>query len=220
MIYNKTLHPDDYKKLSLARYIEFVKSFLQDRGCKFRFEHEHRMWEYALGLHLAVARGGKTLLDVGGGSSIFAPAATMLGFAVTQVDPRRNRGWVAQQSKAIGRKIHYVQEDFLNYTSTPFDVVTCVSVIEHVPEHEKFFRKLLDCVAPKGVLYLTTDYHESGERLVKGHLRTYNQSSLREYKRIASALFDECGDFSTYVNGGDYVNGYNFASLALSRIGR
>lgn len=223
MIYNKTLHPDDYEKLTLARYLEFVNTFLGKRGSRFRFEHEHRKWEYALGLHLAVEHGCKSILDVGGGSSIFAPAATILGFNVTQVDPRRDRGWVAQQSKAIGRRINYTQEDFFKYKPvTQFDCVACISVIEHVPEHKKFFEKLLTCVTPGGVLYLTTDYHESGGRIVRGHLRTANTRLLLQYADIAIAtgFTRYVSDLGwDYLDGGTYVNGYNFAAMALRNRG-
>ena len=215
--FSKTLNPRDYLWIGEAQHIKTVVQNL--RNIPVRFEHAHRLWEYGLSLKALREIGARKILDVGGGGSAFAPAAAWLGIEVTQVDPCPAGEAVQHQSQVLGLPLRYVQQDFLDFQSKErFDAVTCLSVIEHVQRDHDFFQKLLSYIKPGGLLILTTDFHPSGQALVAGHLRTYNQQSLLALADSARAEgFDYFGQRPNYLWLGSFVNSYNFASLILRK---
>lgn len=230
MIYSKTLDPQDYQNFNNSSYIENILNLLE--GIAHRYEHPHRAWEYGLSLYTIqnfFEQEEISLLDVGGGGSVFDPVAASYGMHVTVVDPGDCSGWVAGQNQRLIESnpaiqpINYIQEDFMTWQSDDkFDVVTCLSVIEHVSNDFDFISKMASFVKKDGLLIITTDYHESGMPQCDGHIITYNEDSL---KYIAKKLdnLDYLVDsneskVTNYVDGGDYVNGYNFASLILHKI--
>ena len=217
--YSKVLHPKDYLWIGETAHIKDVAARLN--GVPFRVEHEHRAWEYGLVLRAIKNSGAHSVLDVGGGGSLFAPAAAFAGCDVTQVDPAPCKSWVEQQRSRWNLKLSYHEADFFAFQSLEkFDAVTCISVIEHVAEDRRFFEKLLSFVGPGGVLALTTDFHPSGEKQVDGHLRTYNSEKLLELFEFAKTKgFSAFGPKPVYRASGEHVNNYNFASLILRRQG-
>jgi SAM-dependent methyltransferase len=215
MTYCKTLDPADYEVFHETRHAHSIKNIVGTPGD--RFEHPRRAWEYGLVLHALREYGCRTVLDVGGGGSVFAPAATWVGMEVTEVDPADYQQWVASQSAKVGKPIAYEQCDFMSYVGEhDFDAVTCISVLEHVEDDAAFFRKLARHVKPGGVLAVTVDFWPDGQRKSPDHLRTYNQDSLL-------ALANDLDDFELfgpldYSHLGAYVYDYTFASLVLRRV--
>src|SRR6185503_6440163 len=88
-----------------------------------------------------------------------------------------------RQNLLLGRSaIQFKQLDFFQYqTIKKFDAVVCISTLEHVPDEESFFKRLLGLVKEDGLLLLTVDFHPSGQRFVEGHLRTYNQDRIMAF---------------------------------------
>jgi ubiquinone/menaquinone biosynthesis C-methylase UbiE len=175
---------------------------------QYSFEHKHRMWEYGIVLKALKENQTKTLLDVGGGASIFAPACAFTGMDVTQ-----------KQNEILPekRRVEYIREDFFNFSyPQEFDAVTAISVLEHVELDLVFFRKLLGFVKPGGLVAITVDFHPSSKPLVKEHLRTYREADLVPF-------FTSDGDFTIFREDIDYtwrgpdVNSYTFASIILRR---
>lgn len=183
-------------------------------GVAHRFEHPLRAWEYGIALHALRAAGCRSVLDVGGGGSVFAPSAAVLGMEVTQVDPGDCSAWVGAQSERIGLPLAYHQADLMSYEISPYDAVTCLSVLEHVEDDLSFFRRLQEFVRPGGVLALTVDFWPDGRPQVDGHLRTYNMASL---SRLVDAAPGYHLDPPDYRDHGNHVYGYTFASLVLRR---
>lgn len=102
-----------------------------------------RRWEYAMAIRAidqhGAPSGNSHLVDVGGAGSPFwrmVPA-----YHAQVVDPAEN------QSLA----------DYLRRNGRLCDLVTCLSVIEHVPDLEEFLYHLSCLVAPGGLLIITTD---------------------------------------------------------------
>jgi SAM-dependent methyltransferase/ADP-heptose:LPS heptosyltransferase len=215
--FSKTLHPKDYGWIGEAQHIHNMISVLQNAA--FRFEHQHRHWEYGLVVKALRANQTKTVLDVGGGGSLFAPSAAWVGMEVTQVDPSDCAELARQQSLKIGHPLRYYCQDFLDFSSTDvFDAVCCISVIEHVPKEREFFLKLLQYVKTGGLLALTTDFHPSGTAMVDGHLRTYNQQTLTGLAQLAQEQgFEYFGSKPNYSWYGPQVNSYTFASLIMKK---
>lgn len=216
--YCKTLHPKDYIHLWWEGP-QIHKTIGMLQGTTYRMEHTHRMWEYGLGLQIVYRQKPKTMLDVGGGGSVFAPTVARQDVAVTVVDPGDCSHWVTSHKARINHKVlNYIQKDFLDWESEEqFDMVACISVMEHVQSDIAFFKKLLSKVGAGGVLYLTVDFHSSGNAQCGGHLKTYDEPTLLALIGLAqNEGFMPFGD-PDYSEQGGHVNGYNFASLALRR---
>jgi hypothetical protein len=218
---SKTLDVADYKELyDSTGILTDLERTLSQHGVVYRNEHQHRKWEYSMTLKALKMAGAKSLLDVGGGGSIFAPFARMNGLGyVLQVDPGDVGSWIQQQAHVINYDLDFVQKDFLNWDDErQFEAVSCLSVIEHVPSHIEFFTRLLERVVDRGLLCLTTDFHPSGEAKVGGHLRTYNANSMKTFVEIAFMY-----GFTPFLGEPDYskfevaVNSYTFASLILRK---
>lgn len=86
--------------------------------------------------------------------------------------------------------------------SSPFDLITCVSVLEHIPDHVKTFANMWQMLSPGGRLILTVPaYADGGVQLidqdpyglnlaVEGgyfYQRFYSIERVRELERIAGA---------------------------------
>jgi len=212
---NTALHPTH--KWLWDDYITEMRHLL--RHTPYRWEHEMRAWEYGFAL-TAIADRARDIIDVGGGGSLFAPAAAKLGIDVVVIDPQPVWEMIEQQGDAIGKRIHFAQSNFeKTHVAGGADAVVCLSVIEHVPDHITFFRHLLNHVRRGGTLALTTDFHPSGRPMCPHHLRTYNEQTMREFINLAATHkppFTPLGDID-YTYHGDFVNNYSFASLALVR---
>ena len=156
---------------------------------------------------------------MGGGSSLFSPGLANLGYDVTQVNVDEDDKTVKQQSKFLGRDIKYIQADFLLYKGRKkYDAVVCNSVLEHVPDDAKFFKKLLIYIKIGGVLVLTVDYNSTGKQFSGNHLRTYNKESLEKFIKIATKEgFSVYKDKYEYLDISNVIYEYTFASLILEK---
>ncbi len=215
--FSKTLELEDYKELADPQP---MADMLVTHGITHRFEHPHRRWEYGLAFKLLSDTESHSVLDVGGGGSIFAPwlMLNLSNPSVVQVDPGQVREWITKQSTLIGRPLEFIQEDFLTWEDIRlFDAVTCLSVIEHVPEDIRFFKLLCSKVKSGGVLFLTTDFHPSGQAMVGGHIRTYNKDSMQNFIDVAQSVGLKRTEEPNYEHFSVEVNNYTFASLALRK---
>lgn len=220
MRYSKTIELSDYETSDTFQHIDNMRGILE--GAYTGWGTEHRRWEYGIGLALLRQEQAKTVLEVGGGSSLFAASAIWMEMDVKVVDPDDYRSMFEQQSQRIGKTIPFIHQDFFNYPEgEQFDAVVCISTIEHVPNDADFFLKLLRYVKPGGLLYLTTDFHDSGVALFGGHNRTYNAEMLMSLIALAQETgFEILGEAPDYQAFQPLVHGmYTFASLALKRLG-
>lgn len=218
--YCKTIDPKDYETSDLFTHVDNMVGIMD--GLYTTWGTEFRKWEYGTALKALRENGAKTVLDVGGGSSMFAAAATWAGFEVTVVDPDDYVDMFKRQSERVGQIIPYIKTDFFHYsTGYKFDAVMCISTIEHVQDDEKFFLKLLEHVNPDGLLVLTTDFHpERSAPVYPSHLRTYNAEALNHLIKLAKAEgFEVFGSKPNYKKFEPLIyNLYSFASLVLKRV--
>lgn len=227
--FSKTLEPADYAWIE-KQYVERAWHALD--GLHRRLDHRHREWEWSLALKAIRTVRGHTVLDIGGGASVFSPAACMMGCEVTQVDLDNNAECIRLHSERCEAHVssyvdgqprfapmRFVHGDFAAVINDQFyDAVCAISVIEHVEDDDSFLCKMCDRVSPGGVLIITTDFHESGKPRCDLHLRTYNRASLTRLQGIAESLgLSPMGGAPKWLNTGTSVNGYNFASLIMQR---
>lgn len=212
MIYSKLVDLDDYEILST----DFINETFDSFRDVCRFEHKHRRWEYGIALKALQDNHTKTVLEVGGGGSLLLPLLHLKGMDVTEVDPWDCADLLEKQTLKInGLPIKYFQQDFMDFElDEKFDAVVCISVIEHVHDHEKFFLKLLEYVAPGGVLVLTTDFYPTKQKFSDAHARTYAKEDLLRYAKLAKG-FTFLGDGYDYEFKESHVFQYTFGSLVL-----
>ena len=97
------------------------------------------------------------VLDVGSGTSAWPHIMANCGFRVTAVDKIKGY-W-----KGIFFNRHYyiINDDITKPKLTrQFDLITCISVLEHIPNHKAAVRGMLGLLKPGGYLVLTFPYNE------------------------------------------------------------
>jgi len=159
---------------------------------------------------------GKNLsvLEIGSGGSLFAAMCINEGYNVDVIDPDHMVTLANQQNEDIG----IFQEDYMyKHFDIKYDVVVCLSVLEHIEDDIDFFRKMLDDA--NTMIFLTVDFSTSGRTFSKDHLRTYTADALYELLAIASEygfhLPNEMHITPAWFDRGAHVYEYNFASLCL-----
>ena len=103
---------------------------------------------------------GKTFLDVGCGGGILAEAIYDKGAEVTGIDaagPGINaaKAHASKSSKDI-RYIEGTAESFYAEDHERFDIVSCLEVLEHVPDPKSLINVCVKLLKPGGNLFLST----------------------------------------------------------------
>ena len=102
----------------------------------------------------------KNILDVGCGGGILAESMAKLGGNVTGIDQSEIAIKIAQlHAKENNLSIDYKLlniEDFLKKDSKKFDVITCLEMIEHVPDPTSIIKSCSKKLKKNGRLYVST----------------------------------------------------------------
>lgn len=103
---------------------------------------------------------GKRVLDIGCGGGIFAEALSRAGADVTAIDLAANALAVARDhATQSGLSIDYravSAEALASEMTGHFDVVTCLEMLEHVPDPASVVRAVGQLVAPGGDAFFST----------------------------------------------------------------
>lgn len=146
-----------------------------------------REWEYAWVLHHA-SISHKKVLDVGCSLSIWPLLLRSYDNQVTTLDFN-----FAQRLYAIQRLMGFTDlvnldgdaadSNFMASLFGQFEVVTCISVLEHVNDPVDILKNLKRCLVPGGVIALTVDFNDhptpfrQEDPLYEGQFRKYGQVS-------------------------------------------
>jgi 2-polyprenyl-6-hydroxyphenyl methylase / 3-demethylubiquinone-9 3-methyltransferase len=100
----------------------------------------------------------KTLLDVGCGGGIFAEALAKKNAIVTAIDANLSAIQAAKQHAACQKlNINYQHGILEELTlANSFDVVTCMELLEHVPNPAALIQHCVEYLKPDGLLFLST----------------------------------------------------------------
>jgi SAM-dependent methyltransferase len=128
----------------------------ESEGQKFT-HHNERLIEYRFALECLSRVRPKRVLDVGTGDTAWPHLLRTAGFIVTAIDNIRDY-W---NSHTVNRHWTVFDVDITNpgEFEAQFDAVTCISVIEHIVEHESAVRNMLRLLPSGGLLIVTTPYN-------------------------------------------------------------
>ncbi len=126
------------------------------------FKPLHRINPLRLGYISQQSQGlfGKKVLDVGCGGGILAESMAKEGAEVTGLDMGAEPLSVARlHALETGLTINYVQqtvEDHANQFAGQYDVVTCMEMLEHVPDPRSVVHACARLVKPGGEVFFST----------------------------------------------------------------
>jgi 2-polyprenyl-6-hydroxyphenyl methylase/3-demethylubiquinone-9 3-methyltransferase len=111
-------------------------------------------------MHARSSLRGARVLDVGCGGGLLAEALTRVGAQVTAIDLAPGMIEVAKlHALESGLSIDYHCQDAAQLAATAvakFDVVSCMEMLEHVPEPMQILRTLAQLTRPGGAVFVST----------------------------------------------------------------
>jgi 2-polyprenyl-6-hydroxyphenyl methylase/3-demethylubiquinone-9 3-methyltransferase len=109
---------------------------------------------------------GKSAADVGCGAGLLAEPLARLGASVTGLDAApENIAAARLHAEGQGLEIDYRAGGVERLTG-PYDLITCLEVIEHVTDSRAFVGGLADALAEDGLLILSTPNRTATSRLL------------------------------------------------------
>ncbi|HCB42110.1 MAG TPA: bifunctional 3-demethylubiquinol 3-O-methyltransferase/2-polyprenyl-6-hydroxyphenol methylase, partial [Pseudomonas sp.] len=145
-------------RAEIAKF-EALASRWWDRNSEFKPLHEinplRTNW-----IDERASLAGKKVLDVGCGGGILAEAMAQRGAQVTGIDMGEAPLAVARLHQLeSGVSVDYEQstaEEFAELHAGTFDVVTCLEMLEHVPDPSSVIRACAKLVKPGGQVFFST----------------------------------------------------------------
>lgn len=230
--YTRSLDPQDYAFLTHAAPLRAFAAAMTAPHCLW---HEHKIWENASimqQLEELEVRKDARIIDVGSGGMFFPPyLATIGGYAnVTLTDSLAARQDIATivraQEKAYDVYLPFYvvpAENMSIFGAETFDVVMCISTIEHVERHDDVLREMWRIAKPDGLIFITSDYFRSGAEGRAQHAASpYKDGQLTAYsKEFVLALpnvidVEFVGDTDLEYRG-DFVHNYSFVNVCLRK---
>lgn len=117
------------------------------------FELNERTAEFSFLFSALSLDPGLKVLDVGAGTSSLPHLLSYCGYKVEAVDLNPNNYFFDVKSKDISKS---------PYRENRYDFVTCISVLEHIPDYDSAVKNMIAGLKQGGILILTTPFSQSG----------------------------------------------------------
>lgn len=152
---------------------------------------------------------GKTVLDVGCGGGILSESLASAGAITTAIDGSEHAITVAKNhAQKQGLIIDYhctLIESFCMEHPSQFDVITCLELLEHVPDPAAIITACAEALKPGGTIFFSTI-----NRNVKAYLHAIIGA---EY--LLNMLPKGTHDFSKFIKPSELNRAANHANLEL-----
>jgi 2-polyprenyl-3-methyl-5-hydroxy-6-metoxy-1,4-benzoquinol methylase len=221
----------------INRGVTFVKektTFFQSKGCRIEIPVEHRYWEYGSAIELAwrhrcvhPLQERTKVLNVGCGWDAVSPSlATENIFDITDCEPddtcRNDRKKVNEVLVSMQRyPIKLLPNGLDNLPQEDFDIVYCISVVEHVDNEIEQWKHLADRVDEGGTLFITCDcIPDPNKPYTFDHMRrtNYTMDKLKaRIEMICEMGFNTLGE-PDYIYHGNHVYDYSFFRVGFQRV--
>jgi 2-polyprenyl-3-methyl-5-hydroxy-6-metoxy-1,4-benzoquinol methylase len=233
--YNRSLDPADYDFLTAVPELRMFQQAMQANHVPHREWHPHRFWEYGSVLQQLTELGVPSdveIIDVGAGFSFFDPYLALKYPRLCEVDrfEHENHSWQVQlQRDHFNVALPLYQLSVEDLSPRPdigwdgghekFDVTLCISVIEHVHDHDAGMRELVRITKPGGYVFITSDYFRDLEHFEQSASRSQQVTAYR--KEFVEVLPERFGlEFVGNIDfdyRGDFVHNYSFCNLCLRK---
>lgn len=150
--------PNPFKTLVHKCGTWYIQRVCDSESHAQRFtNHNERSIEYRFALDCLSAKRPKSVLDVGTGTTAWPHLLRNCGFVTTAIDNVRDY-WDCHM---VNRHWTVLDIDITSPDQSlgPFDAITCISVIEHIVDHESAVHHMLKMLNPGGLLIVTTPYN-------------------------------------------------------------
>lgn len=230
-----TIHEDDWIEISVG--VDLVKSttqYLASRGVPVAVQCHYRYWEYGTVVQMIIDHYGKPglldVLDVGAGFGALGPTLQMTyDLNMTEYEPDGSCFMQRERCNTVlkshGKKgINLRQCDLMNMPEQDFDVVACVSVIEHVlVEHERqCWSNLTKCVRPNGLLFIDVDCVPDKTKKYESDQYRAQNFTIDDIKERIDILqqqgFEMIGEPDWNYNGSFLYGEYTFFRVGMRRV--
>ena len=132
--------------------------------CKFEYDRQkfvqlnERSIEFGFVFRKITNIWPKTVLDVGTGKTALPYMMRNCGLVVTAIDNIKDY-W---EYGMVNRHYHVINDDIKNTKlNKKFDVITCISVLEHIDDHRAAMKSMYKLLNPGGHLILTCPYTDN-----------------------------------------------------------
>ena len=160
MVLNKLYDKRDWTRPEIQKLCHTINQFAREHQLEF---NSLKWFEYAYALLYSGHRHGCKVLDVGSAKSVWPYFLASLGYQVTTLDlaDEDYRKSMGQKFKVATRTWDLQQfcPDLTAGPDGPFDWITNLSVIEHIPNDTQAALNLARYLKIGGIMSISTDFH-------------------------------------------------------------
>lgn len=122
-----------------------------------KYNINERPVEYSFLFKMYARKMPKTVMDVGSGATALPHLLKTCGAIVTATDNIKDY-W---PNGMTNRHFHVINDDITASRLTgKYDMITCISVLEHIKDYESAVKNMFSLLKPSGWLILTCPYNE------------------------------------------------------------